>query len=58
MIILISITKPSLLSSKQRETLQTYKDMNEFKMPYQLRTNLAKYETGDVLPDSHSILNI
>ena len=32
--------------------------MNEFKMTYQLRTNLAKYENGDVLADSHSISDI
>jgi len=31
--------------------------MNEFKVPYQFRTNLAKYENGDVPADSHNILD-
>jgi len=32
--------------------------MNACKMPYQLRTNLAKYENVDVPADSHNILDI
>jgi hypothetical protein len=31
--------------------------MDAFKRGYQLRNNLVKYENGDLLPDSHNILN-
>jgi len=46
------------------ETNNSYKNMrdtnrgiNEFKMDYQPRTNLVKVENGDLLADSHNILN-
>jgi hypothetical protein len=32
-------------------------DTNEFKKGYQPRTNLVKDENGDLLADSHNILN-
>jgi hypothetical protein len=34
-----------------------YRGIYEFKMGYQPRTNLVKDENGDLLADSHSILN-
>jgi len=34
-----------------------YRGINEFKKGYQPRTNLVKDENGDLLADSHSILN-
>jgi hypothetical protein len=34
-----------------------YRGINEFKKGYQPRTNLLKNENGDLLADSHSILN-
>jgi hypothetical protein len=34
-----------------------YRGINEFKRGYQLRNNLVKDENGDLLADSHNILN-
>jgi hypothetical protein len=34
-----------------------YKGINGFKWGYQPRNNLVKIENGDLLPDSHNILN-
>jgi hypothetical protein len=34
-----------------------YRGLNEFKKGYQPRSNLVKDENGDLLVDSHSILN-
>jgi hypothetical protein len=34
-----------------------YRGINEFKRGYQLRNNLLKDENGDLLADSHNILN-
>jgi len=33
-----------------------YRDINDFKMGYQPRTNIVKDEKGDLVTDSHSIL--
>jgi hypothetical protein len=34
-----------------------YRGLNEFKKGYLPRTNMVKAENGDLLADSHSILN-
>jgi len=34
-----------------------YRSINEFKRRYQTRTNIAKDEKGDLVADSHSILD-
>jgi hypothetical protein len=34
-----------------------YRGINEFKKGYQPRTNLVKYDNGDLLADYYSILN-
>jgi hypothetical protein len=34
-----------------------YRGLNEFEKGYQPRTNFVKDENGDLLADSHSILN-
>jgi hypothetical protein len=34
-----------------------YRGVNDFKRDYQPRSNLVKDENGDLLADSHSILN-
>jgi hypothetical protein len=34
-----------------------YRGINEFKRGYQLRNNFVKNENGDMLPNSHNILN-
>jgi hypothetical protein len=34
-----------------------YRGINELKRGYQLRNNLVKDENGDLLADSHGILN-
>jgi hypothetical protein len=38
-------------------TLETYRGIHGFKMDYQPITNLVKDENGDLLADSHTILN-
>jgi hypothetical protein len=53
---------PKYRINELKETIRTkisiiYRGINEFKKAYQLRTNLVKDENGDLLPDSHSILN-
>jgi hypothetical protein len=35
-----------------------YRGINEFKRDYQPRNNLVKEENGDLLADSHNILNM
>jgi hypothetical protein len=34
-----------------------YKIIKEFEKGYQPRTNLVKYDNGEILADSHNILN-
>jgi hypothetical protein len=43
--------------SKNKNIRDLYRGRNEFKKGYQPRTNLAKDDNGDLLADSHSILN-
>jgi hypothetical protein len=45
------------VSSKERNTRDLYREINEFKRGYQLRNNLVKDENGDLLVDSHNILD-
>jgi hypothetical protein len=45
-------------NSKNKNTGDQYRGINDFKMGYQPRSNLqVKDENGDLLPDSHNILN-
>jgi hypothetical protein len=44
-------------NSKNKNIRYLYKGINEFKRGYQLRNNLVKDENGDLLADSHNILN-
>jgi hypothetical protein len=46
------------MNSKHKNTRVLYRGINEFKKSYQPRGNLVKHETGDLLADSHNILNI
>jgi hypothetical protein len=34
-----------------------YREINEFKRSYQPRNNLVKDQNGDLLADSHNVLN-
>jgi hypothetical protein len=43
--------------NKNKNTRDLYRGINEFKRGYQLRNNLMKDENGDLLADSHNILN-
>jgi hypothetical protein len=45
------------MNSKKKNIRDLYKRINEFKGCYQPRSNLVKDENGDLLVDSHSILN-
>jgi hypothetical protein len=45
------------LNSKNKNIRDLYRGINEFRRGYQLRNNLVKDENGDVLADSHNILN-
>jgi hypothetical protein len=42
---------------KNKNIRDLYRGINEFKKGYQPRTNMVKEENGDLLADSHSILN-
>jgi hypothetical protein len=44
-------------SSKNKNTRDLYRGINEFKRGYQPINNLVKDENGNVLADSHNILN-
>jgi hypothetical protein len=44
-------------NSKNKNIRGLYRGMKEFKRGYQPRSNLVKNENGDLLADSHSILN-
>jgi hypothetical protein len=54
-----SCGSPSLFAtnSKSKNIRDLYRGINEFKRGYQLRNNLVKDENGDLLADSHNILN-
>jgi hypothetical protein len=43
--------------SKNKNIRHLYRGINEFKKDYQTRSNLMKDEKGDLLADSHKILN-
>jgi hypothetical protein len=44
-------------NSKNKNIRYLYRGINEFKKGYQPRTNLVKNEKGDLLADSHKIVN-
>jgi hypothetical protein len=44
-------------NSKNKNIRDLYRGINEFKRVYQPRNNLVKDENGDLLTDSHNILN-
>jgi hypothetical protein len=44
-------------NSKRKNIRDLYRRINEFKRGYQNRSNLIKDENGDLLADSHNILN-
>jgi hypothetical protein len=44
-------------NSKNKNIRDLYRGINEFKKGYQPRTNLVKDKRGDLLADSHKILN-
>jgi hypothetical protein len=44
-------------NSKNKSIRDLCRGINEFKKGYQPRTNMVKAENGDLLADSHSILN-
>jgi hypothetical protein len=43
--------------SKNKNISDLYREINYFKKGYQPRSNLVKNEDGDLLSDSHNILN-
>jgi hypothetical protein len=43
--------------SKKKNIRDLYRGINEFKRGYQPRNNLVKDEKGDLLADSHNVLN-
>jgi hypothetical protein len=48
----------SLQQTVRTRTLSNlYRGINDFKRGYQPRSNLVKDENGDLLADSHNILN-
>jgi hypothetical protein len=44
-------------NSKKRNIRDLYRGINDFKRSYQPSSNLVKGENGDLLADSHNILN-
>jgi hypothetical protein len=44
-------------NSKNKNIRDMYRGINEFNRGYQPRNNLVKDENGDLLADSHNILN-
>jgi hypothetical protein len=50
-------TNQLAVNSKNKNIRDLYRGINEFKRGYQLRNKLVKDENGDVLADSHNILN-
>jgi hypothetical protein len=45
------------VNSKKKKIRDVYRGINEFKRGYQPQSNLVKDENGDLLADSHNILN-
>jgi hypothetical protein len=45
------------MNSRNKNIKDLYRGINEFKMGYQPSNNLVKDENGDLLADSHNILN-
>jgi hypothetical protein len=45
------------MNSKNKNIRDLCRGMNEFKLGYQPRSKLVKDENGDLLADSHNILN-
>jgi hypothetical protein len=45
------------MNSKNKKTRDMFREINNFKRGYQPRSNLVKDENGDLLADSHNILN-
>jgi hypothetical protein len=45
------------MNSKNRNIRDRHRGINEFTKGYQPRKNLMKDENGDLLSDSHNILN-
>jgi hypothetical protein len=45
------------MNSKNKDIRDLYSETNEFERGYQSRSNLVKYENGNLLADAHSILN-
>ncbi|PNF33805.1 hypothetical protein B7P43_G10012 [Cryptotermes secundus] len=45
------------MNSKNKNIRDLYRGINDFKRGYQPRSNLVKDENGDLLADSHNILN-
>jgi hypothetical protein len=45
------------MNSKNKNIRDQYRGINEFKRGYQSSNNLVKDENGDLLADSHKILN-
>jgi hypothetical protein len=46
-----------LAAHRKNKNRELYRGINEFKKGYQPRINLVKDENGDLLADSHNILN-
>jgi hypothetical protein len=46
------------MNSKKKNIRDLYRRINYFKSDYQPRSNLVKDENGDLLADSHNILNM
>jgi hypothetical protein len=44
-------------NSKNKNIRDLYRGINEFKKGYQPRTNMVQKKNGDLLADSHSVLN-
>jgi prefoldin subunit 5 len=44
-------------NSKNKNIRDLYRRINEFKRSYQPRNDLVKNENGELLADSHNILN-
>jgi hypothetical protein len=49
--------KDLAMNSKNKNIIDLYRGISEFKRGYQTRSKLVKDENGDLLADSHSILN-
>jgi hypothetical protein len=43
--------------SERRKVMSSYKGINKIKKGYQPRTNLVKDQNGDLLADSHNVVN-